>query len=134
MKISILIALFAAFLFSSCHEEETLGAFKYGIEEVFKYGEIYQLDNNSLKFSITEINDSRCPKGVYCFWAGSANVKLVFELPQKGSLFLKTYDNRIDTFANYSFELIDVSPYPISTETIELEDYNVTLKITELSD
>ncbi len=60
------------------------------------------------------------------------NVKIEIESPQNGTLILSTFDNLIDTFGIHSFELIDISPYPISTRTIELKDYNVTLKIEEL--
>ena len=134
MKNSILLFILTLFIFVSCNEETSSDSFKIGFENEFQYGILNQSLDNSIKLSITEINDSRCPSDVVCVWQGEAIVKIEIELPQKGTISLSTYDNLIDTFANYSFELIDVSPYPISTETIELKDYNVTLKIEELSD
>ena len=134
MKNSILLFILTLFIFVSCNDETSSDSFKIGFENEFQYGILNLSDNNSLKLSITEINDSRCPSDVVCVWQGEVVIKIEIELPQKGTISLSTYDNLIDTFANYSFELIDVSPYPISTETIELKDYRVTLKIEELSD
>ncbi len=132
MKNSILLFILTLFIFVSCNEETSSDSFKIGFENEFQYGILNQSHDNSIKLSITEINDSRCPSDVVCVWQGEAIVKIEIELPQKGTISLSTYDNLIDTFANYSFELIDVSPYPISTEIIELNDYNVTLKVEEL--
>ena len=132
MKNLILILLFLTFISVSCNKKIIPGTFNFNTEEIFKYGEINISPNNLIIFSITQINDYRCPSDVYCLWGGSADIKIEFEVPQKDSIILKTHNNRIDTFANYSFELIDVSPYPVSTETILLEEYNVTLKIKEL--
>jgi hypothetical protein len=132
MKTLILITFFGIILFGSCSKESLPESFEIGTEEEFQHGEMNQADENSLKFSITEINDSRCPSDVVCVWEGKADVKIVVESPHSGSIILSTYDNLIDTVGNFSFEILGVSPYPISTEIIKLEDYNVTLKIEEL--
>ena len=132
MKNLFFATFFVSLFFVSCNNEELTDNFKTGLEVVFQQGKIYQSDDNSLNFSITEINDSRCPSDVTCIWAGKADVKIEIESPHKGDIILSTYNNLIDTFGIYSFELIDVSPYPVSTETIELEDYLVTLKIEEI--
>lgn len=134
MKKLILITFLATLLIHSCNKEDLSTSFKIGLEEEFKQGKINQSDNNLLKFSITEINDSRCPSDVVCVWEGKADVKIVVEYQQPGSIILSTYNNSIDTIGSFSFELIEVSPYPISTQNIDLEDYKVTLKINELQD
>lgn len=132
MKNLILSAFFVTLLFVSCNNKDLSDTFKIGFNEEFQQGTINQSDDNLLKFSITEINDSRCPRDVVCIWKGKADVKIEIESPLKGNVILSTYDNPIDTFDTYSFELIDVSPYPISTQTVELENYKVTLKIKDL--
>ena len=132
MKKILSILFFAGLLLVSCNEEIVPVTFDFSMEENFETGEIYLSEDNLLEFSITDIADSRCPSDVVCIWQGKADVKIEIESPQKGSIVLSTYDNIIDTFGIYSFELIDVSPYPISTEIIELVDYMVTLKIEEL--
>jgi len=132
MKNVFLKTLLAVFLFVSCNKNELPDTFKIGFEEEFQHGEINLTNDNSLNFSIIEINDSRCPSDVTCIWEGKVDVKIEIKSPQKGNIILSTHNNRIDTFDVYSFELIDVSPYPITTETIELKDYKVTLKIEEI--
>ena len=132
-KIIILIIILGLFVFS-CQKETELTAFKTGIEKNFQFGVDYLSNTNSLKFKITEINDSRCPSDVVCIWAGKADVKIEVESPVTGAINLSTYDNPVDTVGNFSFEIIDVLPYPISTKTIQLEEFNVTLKIVELTD
>jgi hypothetical protein len=125
------LALIAISLIS-CDQESVSDSFSYGLDNDFKINGEYHSIDNSLNFSITEINDSRCPSDVVCIWAGKADVKIKVESPVPGTITLSTYDNPVDTVGNYSFKIIDVLPYPISTKTIRLEDYIVMLKIEKL--
>lgn len=130
-----LIYLFSIFTISliSCEKETVSEAFSVGLDNDFKINNDYHSVDKSLTFTITEINDSRCPSDVVCIWEGKADVKIEVKSPDRGTVLLSTYNHRIDTLGNYSFELKDISPYPISTKTIKLEDYDVTLKIMELN-
>lgn len=130
--IYFLLALMLA-SFISCDQEPIPDSFSFGVDNEFKINGDYHSIDNSLKFSITEINDSRCPSDVVCIWAGKADVKIKVESPVPGTITLSTYDNQVDTVGSYSFKIIDVSPYPISTKTIKLEDYIVLLKIEKLA-
>ena len=132
MKKLLLLLMLVGIVLVSCDEELFTETFTLGLEQDFKLGGEYESSTNSLIFSIVEINDSRCPSDVVCVWEGKADVRIDVDRPQSGSILLSTYDNLKDTVGDFSFELIDVSPYPISTETIKLEDYNVALKIVEL--
>lgn len=128
------LTVFSVFLLIlSCNKEYSHEPFYFGIEEEFQQGKMNQSVNNSLKFSITEINDSRCPSDITCIWEGKTDVKIVVQSPLSGLIVLSTHDNLIDTVGNFSFKIIEVSPYPISTQTIKLEDYTVILKIEELA-
>ena len=131
--LSILIVLIAISLVS-CDNETVSDSFSLGLENDFKINGEYHSTDNSLNFLVREINDSRCPSDVVCVWQGKADVKIEVKSPVRGSIMLNTYDNLIDTVGNYSFELKDVSPYPVSTMVIKLEEYNVTLKIVELTE
>lgn len=133
---AIYFLIFIPVFFISCDKENISETFSLGLQHDFKiYGE-YQTTDHSLKFTITEINDSRCPSDVVCVWEGKADVKIEVESPLAGSIVLSTHQSSvytsIDTLGNYSFQLMDVSPYPISTKTIQLEDYKVTLQIEKL--
>lgn len=132
MKKLITLITISAFIIFSCEKNEIDENFDFGIEKSFQIEDHYLSHDNNLEFSITAINDSRCPSDVVCVWEGKADVTIKVESPQVGIITLSTYNNLIDTVGNYSFELKDVSPYPISTKTIKLEEYQVTLKILEL--
>lgn len=126
----LLVLMLASFI--SCDQEPIPDSFSFGVENEFKINGDYLSIDNSLKFTITEINDSRCPSDVVCIWAGKADVKIKVESPVPGTITLSTYDNQVDTVGSYSFKIIDVSPYPISTKTIKLDDYIILLKIEKL--
>ena len=136
MKTIYINILLTLILFNSCNKEITSDSFPVGLENDFKMNEVYHSTNNSLEFSITEISDSRCPSDVECIWAGKADVRINVESPVEGIVVLSTIetntDQKIDTLGNYSFQLIGVYPYPISTRIIKLEDYIVTLKIEDI--
>lgn len=92
----------------------------------------YLSSDNSLKVEIINIEDSRCPTDVVCVWQGEVLVEIELEETQTFSTVLSTYDNLIDTLGNYSVELIDVQPYPMSDQVIKTEDYDITLKIKRI--
>jgi hypothetical protein len=117
----------------SCNKETVSESFSLGLENNFKIHGEYNSIDNLLNFEIVEINDSRCPSDVVCVWQGKADVKIEIRNPVHSSIILNTFDNQIDSVGNYLFELKDVSPYPISTKVIKLEEFNVTLKIVELT-
>jgi len=132
MKTLFIFLALITISFISCDKESFSESFSLGLENDFKiYGE-YQSIDNSLYFTLTEINDSRCPSDVVCVWEGKADVKIEVKSPVKGFITLSTYNHLTDTIGNYSFELKEVKPYPVSTKTIKLEDYNVSLKIEKL--
>ncbi len=120
-------------LFSGCSEVIIPADFDLNEEESFKVNNEYMSTDNSLKIEIINIQDSRCPSDVVCVWQGEARVEIKLKESQTYSTVLSTYDNQIDTLGDYSIELIDVQPYPVSTEVIEMEDYHVKLKIKLIS-
>jgi hypothetical protein len=134
MKTIYFLLALISLLFISCENETVSESFSIGLESKFKINNDYQSLDNYLNFSITEINDSRCPSDVQCIWEGKVDVKIEVLNPTGGTITLSTYRHLIDTIGNYSFEIKDVSPYPVSTKTIKLEEYDVTLKIVELNE
>lgn len=132
MKRLVFTFLAVLFVVVSCNKETTREMFSLGADQIVQINGQYQANDNSLSFRITEINDSRCPSDVVCVWQGKADVTIEVDSPLKGTITLNTFDNLTDTLGNYSFELKEVLPYPISTKTIDLEEYSVTLKIVEI--
>jgi hypothetical protein len=133
MKTTTIFFFIVAIFSVGCDNEPDPNSFSLGLESDFKINGEYHTTDNSLNFEITEINDSRCPSDVVCVWEGKADVKIKVKSPVQGSIILSTYNHLIDTVGNYSFELKHISPYPISSKVIKLEEYYVALKILELT-
>jgi len=82
---------------------------------------------------VDSINESRCPIGVTCDWAGSADVSFTYSKDAVNQSFmLGTYrfPHDILIIDNLYIRLISVAPYPEVGKPIEREDYKVRIKIT----
>ena len=82
------------------------------------------------------VQESRCPKDVTCITAGKAVIELQLaekerEKPISVELSTETGSNEI-TQKEYKIKLVDVTPYPISTEKNEENRYVVTLIVSRL--
>lgn len=88
-------------------------------------------DGLELKFdSVAE--DSRCPKGVTCVWAGNARVllKVKKDAAAPADVELNTNSNpKTAGYLNYELRLKELRPYPESDVTINHSDYEVTLTV-----
>lgn len=81
-------------------------------------------------------NDSRCPIGVQCPWAGQATVVIRVEKNDSAlgdfSLILNAASQeqtaiRVD---NYSIKLLDLTPHPKQNQQIKLSEYIATLLVS----
>jgi len=77
--------------------------------------------------------DSRCPIDAICVWAGDATVHL--GIRDAGSMTryeLHAGDPARTTIAHRGFvvRLVDLQPYPTSTQPIAPADYRATLRVT----
>ena len=89
-------------------------------------------ESMDIKF-IGETQDSRCPTGVDCFWAGQVvcdieltkdgNKNQVSLAESAGSGLATGY-----TFQNYKITFA-VSPYPVAGKTIAKSDYRLSLTV-----
>lgn len=88
--------------------------------------------SNEIKILVTSVNDSRCPQGCECIWAGEANV--FFTLNDQGNLLdtnliLPTKPKMV--YKNYCIELNSVNPYPICNYQ-NSSDYTIQFNIVYL--
>lgn len=108
-------------------------------ELVLEEGQNLFLEKEQVNLSFVRVlEDSRCPKGVQCFWAGVGAVELTamgtYTRPQ--ALLLAT-ENIIDknyaksvVFNGYTYRLVSLSPYPIKDKPkSDSEKYRVRLVI-----
>lgn len=87
-----------------------------------------------LDLRFTDVIDSRCPSDVVCIWEGQVSI-LVHLQDSAGSL--KQFELTLGptdaasarSFGNYSIGLVDVQPYPVSTEQTPHSDYVATMVI-----
>ena len=72
----------------------------------------------TVKICLTSIEDSRCPKGVDCIWAGYAAVSLTTTVNNSVRTFTLSTTTRSGfppkdtTVDNHRFQLTKVLPYP----------------------
>lgn len=132
--------LIAAFLlvFSACTKEEVEVAqtpLASKVELSFDTELAYQ---EGVKIKVTKVEDSRCPQGTTCVWAGMA--KVFFTISDKGvskdssiDFESKSIKTTVDLGgAKYEVEVSDVLPYPKSTTEINQKDYKVSVIVKKL--
>lgn len=79
------------------------------------------------------VQDSRCPSDVTCIWAGNVTIKV--QLTQNGTelgtaeLTLGATPESTAKIGNYQLTLLEVTPYPKSTESRSPADYRVKMRI-----
>jgi hypothetical protein len=80
-------------------------------------------------------SDSRCPSDVTCIWQGQAGIELDVQKGEEESAISLSIGGdsspEESIFNSYLIQLVDLSPYPISTKNIQPEDYTATIKITK---
>lgn len=109
------------------------------LEEQFnlKCGQTITINTVNIKVKFLEVTeDSRCPSDVVCVWAGQVSALLNVNNNGNdiGNVKLTLGQNKDDAvkdIGGYYLKLIDVKPYPISTQKIEKSDYIVTLMISK---
>lgn len=132
MKNSLLaiIILFSSFAFG---QEETPQAPKIGIK--VPKGETVVLKDVSIKF-LEVVEDSRCPEGVNCIWAGRAIVKV--EVTANGKSEEKTLifgevkpgeekNTNLYNSAKFAINGLTLNPYPTSESTGKDTGYNLLI-------
>jgi len=122
------------FHFSGCEDQMITDAVTYEKELIFRIKKTYYSKDNRLKFIINEVRDSRCPKDVWCVWQGEAVVQIISGLPEMDTIRLSTYDNLLDSIGDFSFKLLEVSPWPVYPDTIKQEDYKIKMTIKKLDE
>jgi len=79
------------------------------------------------------IGDSRCPSGVECFWAGSADLELKVTSGTESTLItLSTHRQKEASAFGHRIQLEDVTPYPAKDQQIAPSQYKAILKVTPL--
>lgn len=90
---------------------------------------------DKLKIKFVAVEDSRCPQGVNCIWAGNAKVTVKMT-NRKGES--KTFDLNTDLeikavkFEGYEIKLDNVTPYPKADVPVNPNGYTASFTVTKL--
>jgi hypothetical protein len=95
------------------------------------------IDSLNLRIGFVAVReDSRCPSDVVCIWEGQATINVdVQKANSAPSSFNLTYQGgrsnlSVRDFHDFSMRLLEIAPYPKSTERIGTGDYLATLVVT----
>ena len=106
----------------SCEEEQgELKPIKLNEDFTLAVGQTAILSGEGLSIRLAKIEDSRCPNdpAVNCVWEGMVVTSLVFKTEGEESSTeddLNSFNKKELTYNGLKIELIDVSPYPKSTD------------------
>ena len=83
------------------------------------------------RISFTDVDDSRCPKGVACVWAGDAAVRL-----ESGAESVVLHTNgtvgaATSKLAGATVTLTEVRPEPVASNPAKKTDYEITLRVSQ---
>ena len=89
-----------------------------------------------LKLRVINVEDSRCPTGAACIWAGQLVVTLEVSSERYQTETIKLVRKREAEIANafgLDFLLLNVEPYPKEGKVIQQSDQIITLQIVQAS-
>lgn len=92
--------------------------------------------NSRLKIKFLEVTeDSRCPTGVNCIWAGNAKVKVQIIGSHRSQIFEfnTTTGPKGDIFDGWAITIDNLTPYPHADKPIDKKLYKVKFAISRLS-
>jgi hypothetical protein len=115
----------------SCDKIVTNQTFTIGNESYFLINRLYYSSDGQYTIFIKEINDSRCPEGVYCIWSGEVSLKGEWTyngIKQPFELHSVLKDQQIEP-DGWSIQIVDAKPYPKYGIESKPEDLVITLKI-----
>lgn len=90
---------------------------------------------DGLKLEFAEVlEDSRCPQGVQCVWAGRVRIGLVASKPGVAArLFELSLPGPAQVYLDYGIQLEALDPHPVSGRRTAQRDYVATLSIMPAS-
>jgi hypothetical protein len=105
-----------------------------GQEFEIRIGQQVSIKREGLQVSFTTVaEDSRCPEGVKCIWAGNGKIVLRLSKARKRASLIRlntTLDPKQDDYRGYDVKLVSLSPYPKKDTPIKRKEYVATLVVS----
>lgn len=101
-----------------------------------KPNEEKKIENSDVKVKfLSVIEDSRCPEGANCIWAGNAKIKIQLSCNNNKEEFeINTnVGAKGATFDGYAVNLTSLSPVPKQGETTDKNSYVATFEVSRLT-
>ena len=99
-----------------------------------RVGKEMTLRDSKIKIRFLSVdNDSRCPQGVNCIWAGSVGVSLLLSAPGVEDVRVKlntAVEPQAVSFKGHSIRIESVKPPRVEGEKIRSGDYRITLAVS----
>ncbi|MDT4895722.1 MAG: hypothetical protein QOH25_799 [Acidobacteriota bacterium] len=100
-----------------------------------RFGQLVSIKKEGLKISFKDVaEDSRCPTGVECIWAGNAKIVVFIKNNRRRAYTIKLntgVEPKQDNFImKYDIKLVSLSPYPKKGAIIMKSDYVATLVVS----
>ena len=89
----------------------------------------------TIKF-LSVVEDSRCPEGVNCVWAGNARIKVAIIEAGREAKTLELNTNtgaKGDTHGAYAFYLTSLTPAPKANAKPDAKNYTATFAVSRLT-
>jgi hypothetical protein len=107
------------------------GRVRDGVE--VRQGKERKVDGSDLKISfLSVVDDSRCPEGVKCIWAGNAKVRMSARNSKDECAEFELNTNLQPVayhFGKYTITLENLSPYPSLKGEMKPRDYTATVVV-----
>ena len=120
---TIFLSVLAITLLVTCTKKTQKGELNSAIKLSVNQSAV--IESEDLKVTLVDVNDSRCPEGAQCIWAGEA---VAFLTVNNTAIQVSTM-HTTDTLG-YQFSY-DLMPYPKLDKEVKLKDYVVKLNITK---
>lgn len=99
-----------------------------------RLGQQVWIKREGLRISFNNVaEDSRCPKGVDCIWAGNGKVVLTLSKTRQRAALMRlntNVDPKQDDYHGYEVKLVSLNPYPQKDVKIKKRDYVATLVVS----
>ena len=132
MKTKLILALLLTFVFGTIQTVEAQSREQQKVQ-IHKQKKFLR-SNLTVKF-VSLIEDSRCPKGTNCIWAGNAKIKIEVGKGGKKETFEvnTTLGPKGATYNGYAIELVSLTPVPKENIRINRNGYVATFAVSRLT-
>lgn len=137
---NLLILFLPVSILYSCDDKNDCGGFDVGKEFEIGINERLQNCPKNISFTLLDIQDSRCPDGAVCIWAGMIVVEAAMTIDGK-DLDLQLSNNKNASgfpeefsTSEYTIKLIDSIPYPDVNNPSKPEDKRAIFIVSKRSE